>query len=76
MAVLDKQIVPSKTETLFISAEQLDDIRAIVARQFEELGIEYDPTATAADSRRAMLEAGFRPEANEISRGIVAAREE
>ena len=77
MAVLDKPIFSSpKAEALFISEEQIDEFRAIVARQFEEFGIDYDPTATAEDSRRALLAAGLRPEDNEISRGIIAAREE
>jgi len=76
MAVLEKPSANPAIEALFVSAEQMDEIRAIVAQQFEELGIEYDPTATAEDSRRALLEAGFRPEDNEFSRGIIAAREE
>ncbi len=74
MAVLEK--TRPEVETLFIGEAQMDDLRAIAARQFEELGIEYDPTATAQDARRAFLEAGFRPEDNELSRGIIAAREE
>ena len=81
MAVLDKPTInPNvgnpRAEALFISEERMDEISAIVARQFEELGIEYDPTATAEDSRRAMLADGIRPEDNFLSRAIVAAREE
>ena len=81
MAVLDKpasnpRAVDPKVESLFISDEKMDELRALVAQQFEELGIDYDPTATAEDSRRALLAAGLRPEDNEISRGIIAAREE
>ena len=76
MAVLDKPAVNPKAEALFISEEEMDELRAIVARQFEAFEIEYDPTATAEDSRRALLAAGLRPEDNEISRGIIAAREE
>lgn len=64
------------TKSLFISEEQMEEFRAIVARQFEEMGIEYDPTATAEDSRRAMRAEGIRPEENLFSRGIIAAREE
>ena len=64
------------TKSLFISEEQMQEFRAIVARQFEEAGIAYDPTATAEDSQRAFLEAGIRPEENFLSRGIIAAREE
>ncbi len=76
MAVLEKTRVNPKAEALFISAEGMDELRAIVARQFEELGIDYDPTATVEDSRRAIFAAGVRPEDNEFSRGIIAAREE
>ena len=54
----------------------MEEFRAITARQFEEMEIEYDPTATAADSRRAFLKAGIRPEENFLSRGIIEAREE
>ena len=74
MTVLEK--TRPNAEALFISEKQMDELRAIVAQQFEELGIEYDPTATAEDSRRAIRAAGFRPEDNEFSRGIIAAREE
>jgi len=74
MATLEK--TRPGVETLFIGEEQMEGLRAIAARQFEELEIEYDPTATAEDSRRAFLGAGFRPEDNEFSRGIIAAREE
>lgn len=76
MPVLDKPGVSSKAAALFISEEKMDELRAIVAQQFEEFGIDYDPTATAEASRRALLAAGLRPEDNEISRGIIAAREE
>ena len=61
MAVLEKPRVNPKAEALFISAEGMDELRAIVARQFAELGIDYDPTATAEDSRKAMLADGIRP---------------
>lgn len=76
MAVLEKPSANPAVEALFVSAEQMDEIRAIVAQQFEELGIEYDPTATAEDSVRAMLADGIRPEDNFLSRAIIAAREE
>lgn len=75
MTILEKPNANPTVEALFISGEQMDELRAIVAQQFEELGIEYDPAATAEDSRRTLLEAGFRPEDNEFSRGIIAARE-
>jgi len=76
MAVLEKPSANPAVEALFVSAEQMDEIRAIVAQQFEELGIEYDPAATAEDSVRAMLADGIRPEDNFLSRAIIAAREE
>lgn len=74
MVVLEK--ARPNAEALFISAEQMDELRAIVAQQFEEFGIEYDPTATADDARRMMRAEGIRAEDNEFSRGIIAAREE
>ncbi len=74
MAVLESP--HPDVERLFISGEQMDELRAIVAQQFEELGIEYDPTATAEDARRAMRAEGIRAEDNEFSQDIIAAREE
>lgn len=74
MAVLETP--RPETKSLFISDAQMEEFRAITARQFEEMEIEYDPTATAADSRRAFLKAGIRPEENFLSRGIIEAREE
>lgn len=81
MAVLDKpaatpKAVNPKVESLFISDEKMDELRAIVAWQFEELGIDYDPHVTAEQVRGMMLADGIRPEDNEFSRGIIAMREE
>ena len=76
MAVLEKPNANPAIEALFVSAKQMDEIRALVAQQFEEFGIEYNPTATAEDSVRAMLADGIRPEDNFLSRAIIAAREE
>ena len=81
MQVLDKPNVtgktaPSQAEGLFISEEKMDEFRAIVARQFEEFGIDYDPTATAEKVRAMMRAEGIRPEDNFLSRAIIAAREE
>lgn len=77
MAVLETPRPDTKAiKSLFISEEQMEEFRAITARQFEEAGIVYDPTATAEDSRRAFREAGICPDANFLSRGIIAAREE
>lgn len=74
MAILEKP--HPDVAALFISPEQMGKFRAIVAQQFEEFGIEYDPTATAEDSRKAMRAEGIRAEDNEFSRAIIAAREE
>ncbi len=77
MAVLEAPRPDTKaSKSLFISDAQMEEFRAIAARQFEDAGIEYDPTATAEDSRQAFLKAGIRPEENFLSRGIVEAREE
>ncbi len=76
MAVLEKMRVEPDIEALFIDEEHMNELRAIVAQQFEELGIEYDLTATAEDARRMMRADGIRAEDNEFSRGIIAAREE
>ena len=73
MPVAQKKREKSIREALFAD---MDELRVIVARQFEVLGIAYNPMATADDSRKAILSAGFRPEDNEFSRGIIASREE
>jgi len=76
MAVLEKTSVIPEREALFINMEQMDELRAIVAQQFEELGIDYYPNVTAEEVRAAMRAEGIRAEDNEFSRGIIAAREE
>ena len=76
MAVLEKPRVNPKAEALFISAEGMDELRAIVARQFEELGIDYDPDVTAEQVQAMMRAEGIQAKDNEFSRGIIAAREE
>ena len=76
MTVLDKPRNHVETEPLFLSEEKMDALRAIVAQQFKDFGIEYDPSATAEDAQKAMLADGVRPEDNFLSRAIVAAREE
>jgi hypothetical protein len=43
---------------------------------YAELGIEYDPTATAEQSRAMILADGVDPEERIFSRGIIEAREE
>jgi len=41
-----------------------------------EIGLEYDPTATAEESRRPILADGVLPEDNLFSCGIISARNE
>ena len=76
MAVLEKAVVNLKADALFISAEAMEELRAMAARQFEEFGIEYDPHVTVEQIRAMMRAEGIRAEDNEFSRGIIAAREE
>ena len=77
MAVLETPRPDTEViKSLFISEEQMEEFRAITARQFEEMGIEYNPHATAADVRAMMRAEGIRAEKNLFSRGIIAAREE
>jgi hypothetical protein len=51
-------------------------IQAAVAEQNALIGFVKDPTATPQKAREMMLALGIRPEDNEFSRGIVAARAE
>ena len=78
MAVLEKPTVNPKTDNPKAEAlfADMDELRAIVARQFEELGIDYNPNVTASQVRAMMRDEGIRAEDNEFSRGIIAAREE
>ena len=73
MTVVEKPTAAPELEAMFADKQELQEI---VARQFDEMGWEYDPAATAEDSYRAMLADGIRPEDNFLSRAIVAAREE
>ena len=52
------------------------DIQRLVAEQSAIMGIPDDPAATPQKARAMMLALGIRPEDNEFSRGIIAAREE
>lgn len=81
MQVLDKPSTSETTATpqpelLFISEEKMKEFRAIVARQFEEFGIDYDPNVTPEQVWAIMRADGIRPEDNFLSRAIVSAREE
>ncbi len=51
-------------------------IQRLVAEQSEIMGLSDDPAATPQKARAMMLALGIRPEDNEFSRGIIAAREE
>jgi hypothetical protein len=51
-------------------------IQELVAEQNIEMGVVRDPTATPQKARQMMLDLGIRPEDNEFSRGIIAARDE
>jgi len=69
MAVARKSL----TEELLADKKE---IQRLVAEQSEVMGIPDDPTATPQRARAMMLALGIRPEDNEFSRGIIAAREE
>jgi hypothetical protein len=60
-------------EDLFLDKEA---IHRQIKEIYREMGIPEDPTATAEKSRELFLAAGFRPEDNEFSRGIIEMREE
>ena len=51
-------------------------LRQIVLAMNAEIGLEYDPTATAEESRRMILADGVRPEDNLFSCGIISAGNE
>ena len=50
------------------------EIQRLVAEQSKVMGIPDDPTATPQKARAMMLALGIRPEDNEFSRGLLAAR--
>jgi len=52
------------------------EIQRLVAEQSQIMGIPDDLAATPQKARAMMLALGIRPEDNEFSRGIIAAREE
>jgi hypothetical protein len=51
-------------------------IQELVAQQNIAMGFVKDPTATPQKAREMMLALGIRPEDNEFSRAIIAARDE
>jgi hypothetical protein len=57
----------------FVDKEKLI---AVLEEVYKELGIVYDPTATAEQAREMALADGVRPEENLFSREIIALRDE
>jgi hypothetical protein len=51
-------------------------IQELIAEQNIQMGFTRDPAATPEKARTMMLALGIRPEDNEFSRGIIAARDE
>ena len=64
---------PSEAQRLFADKPE---IQRLVAEISAEMGTLDDPSATPQKAREMMLALGIRPEDNEFSRGIIAAREE
>ena len=52
------------------------EIQRIVAQQEQALGFPEEPHATPQRAREMMRALGIRPEDNEFSRGLIAARDE
>ena len=73
MGVLEKVSLVPNSEAMYAD---MDELRVIVARQFEDFGINYNPNITAAEIRQAMRTEGIKAEDNEFSCGIIAARGE
>lgn len=63
----------SALEELFLEKAE---IQRLVDDLHRALGIADDPTATAQKARDRMRASGIRPEENEFSRAIIAARKE
>ncbi len=62
-----------QTERLMADRKHLQELMLEVNRQ---IGLEYDPTATADKARELILADGVKPEDNLFSCGIIAARDE
>lgn len=60
-------------KSAFVDKERL---KKVLQDVHTALGIEYDPTATAEQSRAMILADGVQPEDCIFSRGIIEAREE
>lgn len=63
----------SSVDELFADKKE---IQRLIAEQSQIMGISDDPMATPQQARAMMMALGIRPEDNEFSRGIIAAREE
>lgn len=59
-----------------IQATEREKLRAILHEVYAKAGFEYDPNATAKQSRQFALDDGVRPEDKLFSCGIIAARDE
>ena len=66
-------------ETLSLRADKTE-IRRIVEEQYQKMGMVYDPAATAERAQQLVAEClrahGIKPEDNDASRGIIAARDD
>ena len=72
MAVLEKEI-----ESLFANREEM---RRVVEEQYSLMGIPLEPIGPIEEMQALVAEslrkAGIRPEDNDASRGIIAARDD
>jgi hypothetical protein len=66
-------VVPETNANALIADKK--SIQEIVAQQNALMGFVKDPTATPQKAREMMLALGIRPEDNEFSQGIIAARD-
>ena len=53
-----------------------EKLRAILHQVYADMGIEFDPNATAQQARQMALDDGVNPEDKLFSCGIIAARDE
>lgn len=53
-----------------------EKLRAILHQVYADMGIEFDPNATAKQARQMALDDGVNPEDKLFSCGIIAMREE
>ena len=76
MAIAEREL---PAETLSLLADKAE-IRRIVEEQYQKMGMVYDPAATAERAQQMVGEClrahGIKPEDNDASRGIIAARDD